>query len=279
MVLDQTPAASASPQSGDTLFASLTRPALAESTAAQLRRYLIEHQLRPGDRLPGETTLATEVGASRLTVREGLRALEALGLVESRVGSGWYVRGFDVSHAAHQFAWSLAFHPSALADLLAIRRATEAAAVAALAGNVAAPDLDVMDDLADRMRWQASRGRLFVAEDREFHTRLYAASGNRIALALMDVYWSLLEAMYQHGLPRQDPLLAPGVADAHGRIVTALRQEDGPLAASVLLESHEESQHRVEAWLSEQQAGEARSDSSVQAAIHAALRLREAAAR
>jgi len=245
---------------------------------AQLRRYLMEHQLRPGDRLPGETTLATEVGASRLTVREGLRALEALGLIESRVGSGWYVRAFDVSHAAHQFAWSLAFHPPALLELLAVRRATEADAVASVAGKLAAADLDILDDLVDRMRWQASRGRLFVAEDREFHTRLYAASGNRIALALMDVYWSLLQAMYQHGLPRQDPELAPGVADAHGRIVQALRLADGALAAQVLRESHEESQQRLTAWLSAQDAGESQHASSIETAVHDALRRREPAA-
>src|SRR5215218_1267208 len=65
-----------------------------------IRRYIVERGLRPGDRLPSEAELAAALGNSRLIVREALRALDAVGILESRAGSGWFVRPFDVAAAA-----------------------------------------------------------------------------------------------------------------------------------------------------------------------------------
>ena len=97
----------------------------AETAEARLRRYIVEHGLAPVTE-PSEAELATALGSSRVVVREALRALEAVGLLESRAGSGWYLLGFDVSIAARTFARSLAFHPNILLDLLAVRRSMEA---------------------------------------------------------------------------------------------------------------------------------------------------------
>src|SRR6266508_3457568 len=109
----------------EAIFRSLIRPGGPEGLQTQIRRYIVERGLGPGDRLPSEGDLATALGNSRLIIREALRALEAVGLIESRPGSGWYVRAFDVAAASRIFAQSLAFHHRALFDLLAVRRAAE----------------------------------------------------------------------------------------------------------------------------------------------------------
>src|SRR5688500_20288124 len=77
--------------SGEAIFRSLVRPAPPESLQTQIRKYIIERGLQPGDRLPSEGDLAGALGNSRLIVREALRALEAVGVLESRRGSGWCV--------------------------------------------------------------------------------------------------------------------------------------------------------------------------------------------
>ncbi len=74
---------------GAALLAALRRPATPETAEAQVRRYIVQRGLAPGDRLPSEAELATALGSSRLVVREALRALEAVGLLGSRAGSGW----------------------------------------------------------------------------------------------------------------------------------------------------------------------------------------------
>ena len=153
---------------GDALFRALTEPGAPKTAEVRLRRYIVEHGLGPGDRLPSEAELAAALGSSRVAVREALRALEAVGLLESRAGSGWYLLGFDVSIAARTFARSLAFHPNILLDLLAVRRSMEADLIAEICDRLSAQDLATLEEVVDRMRLPASRGEPFPAEDAEF---------------------------------------------------------------------------------------------------------------
>lgn len=233
---------------GDALFRALAGPTGPETAEAQVRRYIVTHGLQPGDRLPSEAELVGALGSSRVVVREALRALEAVGLLESRVGSGWYVRGFDVSVAAQTLARSLAFYPNILLDLLAVRGAMEADLIVRVADTLTAPDHAMLAELADRMRWRAARGERFPAEDAEFHRRLVAASGNQVALALVDLYFGVIEVLYQHNFPGPDPDDLAVVADGHAEIVVALARGDGRAASDALRASHDESQRRFTAW-------------------------------
>lgn len=256
---------------GSAIFRSLTRPSSTSSPADHLRRYIVENGRRPGDRLPSEGELCDALGTSRVVVREALHSLEALGLLESRAGSGWYVRGFDVSTATRTVAQSLAFHPTVLIDLLAVRRAMEADIVADLAGKLSASGLAALEELADRMRWRAERGELFAAEDGEFHRRLVAASANLVALSLTDLHWSIIEALYERGLPGPAPVDRPAVAEAHVQIVAALRAGDGPEAARILRASHDESQRRFTGWLHQEDDPAGERQRAIQEAIQSAL--------
>jgi DNA-binding FadR family transcriptional regulator len=234
---------------GQALLLALAGSATAETPEELLRRYLVERGLGPGDRLPSEAQLCEQLGASRVVVREALSSLQALGLIEARPGSGWFVHAFDVSVAARAVALSLAFHSSVLLDLLEVRRSLEADIAGALAGRLGEDDLAALEELVDRMRWRAGRGQLFAAEDGEFHRRLVAASGNLVTLTLVDLYWRLIEALYERGLPRVSPGDAPAVAAAHAQVVEALRCGDSERASRTLRDSHDESQRRFERWL------------------------------
>jgi DNA-binding FadR family transcriptional regulator len=244
-----------------------------------IRRYIVEHGLQPGDRLPSESELASALGNSRLIIREALRALDAVGVLESRPGSGWFVRPFDVSAAARIFAQSLAFHHRALLDLLAVRRAAESRLVGTLAGVLTETDLAALEELADRMAWRAGRGEGFGAEDAEFHRRLLACTGNLVALALADLYLNVVREMYQRGLPRPEGDELPAAAAAHGEIVAALRRGDGMTAATVMDTHHDLSEKRIRAWMAGQEgdpasAGEgtgAERTEAVRDAVQAAL--------
>ncbi len=238
--------------SGESLFRSLSSAATPDGAEAHLRRYIVEHDLQPGDRLPSEGELSTTLGSSRMVVREGLRSLEALGLVESRVGSGWYVRTFSVVAATRIFAHSLAFHPRALLDVLAVRKSAEADVVAGLAGKLTGADLAPLDDLVARMRWRASRGQSYETEDGEFHRRIAAAGGNLVLLALVEVHWSMKSTMYRRGLDRPVKESLEQGAEVHASIVDALRSGDAAATSAVMRRHHTESEHRFSAWIAAQ---------------------------
>jgi DNA-binding FadR family transcriptional regulator len=263
----------ANASSGDALFRALVEPAAPKTAEARLRRYIVEHGLGPGDRLPSEAELATALGSSRVVVREALRALEAVGLLESRAGSGWYLLGFDVGIAARTLARSLAFHPNILLDLLAVRRSMEGDLVEEIADTLTERDLDTLDELADRMRWRASRGEPYPAEDAEFHRRLVAASGNLVALALIDLYFGVITVLYQHGFPGPSAAALPVVAQGHAEIVAALRRGDSKAAAHALRTSHnDEARQRLTAWRDAHPApADANGLHPIQAAIQSAL--------
>jgi DNA-binding FadR family transcriptional regulator len=258
--------------SGEAIFRALVRSGPPGSLQTQIRKAIVERGLQPGDRLPSEGELASALGHSRLVIREALRALEAVGVLESRPGSGWYVRAFDVGAAARIFAQSLAFHHHALLDLLAVRRAAEGDLVASLAGRLSARDLAVLEDLAQRMEWRASRGDVFPAEDGEFHRRLLAHSGNLVALALVDLYMGVVQEMYEHGLPRPDGEELPRTAAAHGEIVAALRRGAGAAAARIMRAHHDLSENRISAWAAQHEDDPTSADATaLRAAVQAAL--------
>lgn len=232
----------------DTILRSLHGSPPRETVEAGLRRYVVEHNLQPGARLPSEAELVVALHSSRVVVREALHELEALGVLEARVGSGWYVRGFEVRTAARAVARSLAFHPNALLELLAVRNSTEADIVAGIAGRVADADFAVLDDLVGRMAERAARDELFAEEDGEFHRRLIAIDGNLVALALVDLYFGMLAVVYQQGLPGPAAADRPAVIAAHRQIVEALRRGDGQEARHAMILSNNNGRRRLIAW-------------------------------
>jgi len=255
-------------------FRQAGRTALHEDVQDQLRRHIAERGLRPGDRLPTEAELASAVGTSRVVVREALRSLEAVGLVGSRGGSGRYLRPFDASTAARNFALSLALHPTALVDLLTVRRAVETEVAVAAAERMTEADLAALDALVEQMRLRVARGEAKIgAEDAAFHRRIVAASGNLIALALVELFWNVMQTLYARGFPRAAASDLPAVIDTHAEIVAALRRGDGPEASRLLRGPHHtEIERRFAAWPAAHAAGSTPDGvGDVRAAVQAAL--------
>jgi DNA-binding FadR family transcriptional regulator len=257
---------------GDRLFRTLVEPAVAEPPETRLRRFIIERGLRPGDRLPGEHDLARAAGGSRVVVRRALHALEAVGLIESRVGSGWYVRAFDVSTASRALGRALAFHPSAVLDLLAVWRPIEAELARTFVARLDTSDLAALEALAGEIQRLAARGRPWWREDSRFHRRFVAATGNLLALTLVDLHWNIKAGLYEAGFPIQEPEDAPAVARAHLDVARALRDRDGERAARLLSAHHEEAERRFRSWLASHPEGDA-DEGAYRAALQAALLL------
>ena|GEM_PF-484482 len=223
-----------------------------EGAEATLRRYMVEKGLRPGDRLPSEADLCVTMGRSRMLIREALRSLEALGLLEARAGSGWYVRGFDVAAATQIFARSLAFHPRAVLEVMAVRRSAEADTAAALAGRLSEEDLVSLEELADRMNWRAARGQSTAAEDGAFHRQIAVASGNLFLVVLVDLHWAIKGDLFRTNGPPLSAAASKGNAKSHTQIVAALRRGDGSTAAAVMRDHHDAGERRFAKWLESQ---------------------------
>jgi DNA-binding FadR family transcriptional regulator len=170
----------------------ISRPRrLYEQIAGQIGSFIHEEQLKPGMRLPAERDLAQQLGVSRPSVREALIALEAAGLVETRVGGGTFVRARPVRPGG-VFALDAGddLGPGPLEQFEA-RRAVEPACAELAAVNASAVDLETLRSALARMTALIEEGRNPAAEHRSFHVSLAEASRNGILAGAVRELWAL----------------------------------------------------------------------------------------
>jgi DNA-binding FadR family transcriptional regulator len=202
---------------------------LVMQVAEQFRALIRAGSWPVGEKIPGEHQLAEELGVSRGTVREALRALSVTGLLDPRIGDGTYVRATDEITGVlvrDEVA-------AALTPVLDVRAGLEAAA-ARLAARQATPDaVRALDEaLAARAAAHEARDRAgYVAADAGFHRGVVVASGNPLLLRLYDaVAGAIHQSIEDTAVFPEDP----AVRDAHAAIVRAIRagDADGAVAAS-----------------------------------------------
>ena len=128
-------------------------------------------------------------------------------------------------------------------------RAVEGEAAGTAAARIAPAQLAELDGLVDRMRARVARGdRNFPEEDGVFHRIIVGASGNQVALTLMEVFWATMRAVYRAGFP--PPALAElsGIVDQHAAIASALRRRNAAAVRRALDGHLEEAARRFAGW-------------------------------
>src|SRR5713226_6497792 len=113
-----------------------------EEVAAQIQRLITEGRLRPGDHLPPERELAERFGVSRTSVRDAIRVLELMGLLEPRQGEGTVVRDLSPDALVTPVASLLARHRTLLAELMDVRKMIEPGLAARAALHASEEDLE-----------------------------------------------------------------------------------------------------------------------------------------
>ena len=100
-------------------------PLVSRSVQDAIRNYVIAERLQPGDALPAETELARQLGVGRNSVREAVKALESLGILEVRRGSGLFVRDFSLEPLLDSLPYAMMSDVEDLADVFEVRRILE----------------------------------------------------------------------------------------------------------------------------------------------------------
>ncbi|GAA2335154.1 FadR family transcriptional regulator [Streptomyces kunmingensis] len=191
---------------------------------------ILDAGLRPGELLPTEAELMETLGVSRNSVREALKALQALDIVEIRHGYGTYVGQASLTPLADGLTFRTLLRPAddahALAEILQVREILEEGLVRRVAA--APPDagtLDQLDAIVRKMGEAGEAGEPFADLDREFHETLYGSLGNELIPQLLGAFWNVFDRVAGVRQWAGDP--APEVTvDRHRAIVTALRARD-----------------------------------------------------
>jgi GntR family transcriptional repressor for pyruvate dehydrogenase complex len=193
--------------------------------------------LRPGDRLPAERDLATQLGVSRPTVRAGLRALAALGVVRSRHGSGTYIPDGPPALGGEPLSFLAALHGFTHQQMYEARRLLEVGA-AGLAAERATPDqIATLAEEVTCLFAAFDDPQLFLVHDINFHRGVSAASGNPIIASLMEMVSALFYEERRKTAGRTTMRQLRDAAEMHRRIYQAIRARD-PEAARTAMNEH-----------------------------------------
>jgi len=204
-----------------------TRTNLTDSAADSLRAEIVSGRWAVGERIPNEAALTDLLSVSRGTVREAVRVLVSQGLLDTRQGSGTYVRSaVDPSAALDRVK------RAGLRDQWETRAALDAEAVRLAALRHTPADLVKMRRLLEVRGTVADGGReAFIRRDIAFHKSVVEASGNRAMIELYDFFTGAIaetiKATLAGELPEPD-------APAHAAIVDAIASGDPDRAAAAV---------------------------------------------
>lgn len=208
----------------------IERTSIKELALEQLRRYITSGAVKPGQRLPAERVLSERLGVGRSSVREALKVLEAIGLIESRIGEGTFLVEQSGDTIGRTIGLSLATWGGAIVELITARQMLEIEAVRAAAAHATGEEIAAMEAELERMEAAGNDFPAYLAADMQFHRLIGRATHNAIVAHITGSLISMLEEALREGHADQLPMFAEGSA-THREVFQAIARHDGAAAA------------------------------------------------
>ena len=205
-----------------------------EEIVRQVKALITEGRLKSGDQLPPERDLAAQFKVSRTSVREALRTLESLGLIEIRPGEGTFVREVSVESLIEPLAHVILSQREAVGELFEARRLLEPALAGLAARRAMQDDLQEMERILEEQAKEVAAGLTGLAQDAAFHAAIATSVRNR---AITRIVHALMDLLTQS---REESLQTPGRPTRshqdHRRILDAIRRRDEAGARRAMLD-------------------------------------------
>lgn len=220
------------------------------AVASELLRYFTSGSLEPGSRLPAERKLAEMLGTGRSAVREALAALEVLGIVDVRPGSGTYLRSGASELLPRTLSWGLMLGDHDIADLMQIRSALERLVARLAAEHAEDAAMPALQRHLERMAHHVDLGdhAAFVEADAHFHQELAECTGNSSLGPLLGSVRALLRVWVDRSVDAEKD--ARRALDEHNHLVEAIARRDPDEAESKMAIHMKTAEERILASVS-----------------------------
>src|SRR5438067_7384292 len=163
-----------------------------EQVAEQIRKLIASGALKAGDKLPSERDLCRTLGVGRSSIRDAVRTLEVMGILEPRQGHGTLVRDLSADALVVPLASVLTRKRELVSELLDVRRMIEPGLAARAARNATPEEIGHLEDILRRHEEKLRRGQSTMDEDSDFHYAIARAARNSVLLKVVDVLMDLL---------------------------------------------------------------------------------------
>ena len=204
-------------------------------TYREIRKYIVQNNLQPGDLLPTEQKLCETLGVSRNVLRESIKSMELMGMVRACPGKGTEVQAFNLDFILQNVLFFQVGpqEEHSIREMFGVRKVLELAYMRQAFHAMTEEDVRALRSLADAMRDNWSRGVFFIQEDKDFHLTLFSSLHNDVLLSLLEAIWSVDDGFE---LEKKQPHLEQTVTK-HEAIVAALENHSYPAFARAM-EAH-----------------------------------------
>ena len=210
----------------------VTRTTLTADICRKLAAQLIRGHWKAGEKIPAERELCEKLGVGRASLREALKALEIMGMIETRLGDGTYVCRRS-EFFSRPLLWAIASSSEAeTRELVEARILIEVELAGLAAERATAANIDRLSQELDRMEERKANPQAFVQADVDFHLEIGNAASNQILMNALQLIRNLLQEWI---LTAVDVEGVPAKACAqHKRILQAIRAHDSEAARKAM---------------------------------------------
>lgn len=216
-------------------LAPIARATIADQIVERITAFILDAKLRPGDKLPSERDLMVQLGVGRSSLREAIKTLSAIGIVDVQIGDGMYVSGGQTAVLTKPLAWGLLLGDHSTREVIEARRAVEVELSGLAATRLTPDDLAAIGALWATMRANDDNAESFTEADQAFHLAIAKAARNSVLYHVLDTLRHIIR-IWIFKTFSEYPNRQAGF-DEHAAIFAALEARD-PDAARRAMAAH-----------------------------------------
>lgn len=225
------------------MFDPLKKVTICDMVVQNIINKIKSGQLKVGDRLPSERELAESLRVSRVSIREGIKVLASMGLLDVRIGDGTFVKKLDVSRVMEPLTCSLYLERLALSELMESRKIIEVSIAGLAASRATEENLTILRDTIEDMVNNYTNAEEFRESDVDFHVALAEAAQNAVLHKVLITVRDLLK------INSKATYHVPGACEKalkyHQGIYKAIEEKDSDKAKITMLQHLEDVEHSL----------------------------------
>ncbi len=231
----------------------IIRRSLSDEIVERIIVLISDKVLKPGERLPSEKDLASQFGVGRTTIREALRSLAVLGIVDGRVGEGTYVSSTNRRYLEKALQWGLLIDRKDVQDLIETRLLLESQTAFWAAHRATELNIHEIEEAIQGMEKSIFDPEAYLRSDLQFHISIAQSSQNSILYHLVSMTRGYLQAWIQRSLSRPTPRKTQQRAEIsiqeHRNVLQSIRSGDAEGARQAMTAHIHSSSRDLQSWL------------------------------
>ncbi|MFH5837060.1 FadR/GntR family transcriptional regulator [Proteiniclasticum sp. C24MP] len=219
------------------MFTPVKSTKVYEQVIEQIKYMITSGELKKGEKLPPERELVEKFQVSRTSVREALRALQIIGLIESRQGGGNYIKDSFEDNLIEPLSMMFVLQNSRNSEILELRRVLEVETARLAAKNITEEELVHLKEIIDRMKDLPDEKENIIL-DKELHYVIARASGNNLIMSILTAVSSLMDSFIKEAreaIINKDENKSV-LLEHHENMYIAMKNHDEKAAARVMKE-------------------------------------------